>query len=152
MKKDIEISLQSTNEITKIHRYALISAVLWSLLLSGLFSAYIVGNQKAINKIEQNVARGGISVSNIQVPIQEAMSSLIVQEACFHLSVLLIGLGLLWYGIKKIVRTITLLRDERNKLHVSEVKFRTVADHTYDWEYWRSTDGRLVYQAQIVPE
>jgi PAS domain S-box-containing protein len=27
----------------------------------------------------------------------------------------------------------------------SELKFRTVADFTYDWEYWRGTDGNIVW-------
>jgi len=30
-------------------------------------------------------------------------------------------------------------------LVASEEKFRTVADHTYDWEYWLGPDGRLVW-------
>ena len=31
------------------------------------------------------------------------------------------------------------------ELRESEEKFRTVADHTYDWEYWTGADGNLVY-------
>ncbi|NTV49661.1 MAG: response regulator [Geobacteraceae bacterium] len=31
------------------------------------------------------------------------------------------------------------------ELHASHEKFRAVADNTYDWEYWRGTDGSLVY-------
>ena len=30
-------------------------------------------------------------------------------------------------------------------LQESEVKFRTVADFTYDWEYWIAPDGNLIY-------
>ncbi|MGE4264269.1 MAG: PAS domain S-box protein [Desulfovibrio sp.] len=30
-------------------------------------------------------------------------------------------------------------------LRQSELKFRTVADFTYDWEYWRGTDGEMVW-------
>ncbi len=30
-------------------------------------------------------------------------------------------------------------------LRESEVKFRTVADFTYDWEYWILPDGNLIY-------
>jgi len=30
-------------------------------------------------------------------------------------------------------------------LRQSELMFRTVADFTYDWEYWRGTDGRMVW-------
>jgi PAS domain S-box-containing protein len=30
-------------------------------------------------------------------------------------------------------------------LNISEEKYRTVADFTYDWEYWSAPDGRFVY-------
>ena len=30
-------------------------------------------------------------------------------------------------------------------LRQSEVKFRTMVDFTYDWEYWQGDDGRLIY-------
>lgn len=30
-------------------------------------------------------------------------------------------------------------------VRISEEKFRTVANHTYDWEYWLSPDGTLAY-------
>ena len=32
-------------------------------------------------------------------------------------------------------------------LQDSEEKFRTVADHTYDWEYWRGVDGQIIYMS-----
>lgn len=31
------------------------------------------------------------------------------------------------------------------ELQKSEEKFRTVADHTYDWEYWQGENGNLIY-------
>jgi len=31
------------------------------------------------------------------------------------------------------------------KLRGSEAKYRIVADNTYDWEFWRSPDGRFLY-------
>ncbi len=40
-------------------------------------------------------------------------------------------------------------RDARRRaeeaLRVSEEKYRTVADFTYDWEYWQGPDGRYIY-------
>jgi len=42
----------------------------------------------------------------------------------------------------------TLLEEVQRReqdLLVNEIKFRTVADNTYDWEYWRGTDGSLIY-------
>ena len=35
------------------------------------------------------------------------------------------------------------LAEER--LHQSEIKFRTVADYTYDWEYWKGINDRFIY-------
>jgi len=41
------------------------------------------------------------------------------------------------------------LTEERNQaekiIKTKEVTFRTVADHTYDWEYWLSADEQLIY-------
>jgi PAS domain S-box-containing protein len=37
------------------------------------------------------------------------------------------------------------LQRSEKELQESEDKFRTVADNTYDWEYWRGIDGSLVY-------
>ncbi|PQP34375.1 hypothetical protein C6A37_08115, partial [Desulfobacteraceae bacterium SEEP-SAG9] len=31
------------------------------------------------------------------------------------------------------------------KIKVAELKYRTVADYTFDWEYWQNTDGSLQY-------
>ena len=35
----------------------------------------------------------------------------------------------------------------QNQLQESEEKFRTVADFTYDWEYWVAPDGSLIYNS-----
>jgi PAS domain S-box-containing protein len=32
-----------------------------------------------------------------------------------------------------------------NDLAASETRYRTVADYTYDWEYWSAPDGKLLY-------
>lgn len=37
------------------------------------------------------------------------------------------------------------MHQSREALRDSEQRFRTVADFTYDWEYWRGPDGRLLY-------
>ena len=34
-----------------------------------------------------------------------------------------------------------------SELKQSETKFKTVADYTYDWEYWIGTDNRLIYMS-----
>ena len=48
-------------------------------------------------------------------------------------------------GVLGMYEDITLYKKTEKNLRESEEKFRTVADYIYDWEYWRATDGRLVY-------
>lgn len=44
----------------------------------------------------------------------------------------------------KPVRMIGTVHDV-TELREAEFRYRTVADFTYDWEYWRGADGRLLY-------
>ncbi len=37
-------------------------------------------------------------------------------------------------------------------LRASETKYRIVADNTYDWEYWKSPEGRFSLHLAIVPK
>ena len=40
---------------------------------------------------------------------------------------------------------ITERKKTEEALKLSEIKYRTVADFTYDWEHWISPDGKLIY-------
>jgi PAS domain S-box-containing protein len=40
---------------------------------------------------------------------------------------------------------ITKRKAAEDKLRKAEQKYRTVADFTYDWEYWRAPNGRMLY-------
>ena len=48
-------------------------------------------------------------------------------------------------GAIETIRDITERRKAEEALRESEEKFRTVADHIHDWEYWMDADGGLVY-------
>jgi PAS domain S-box-containing protein len=37
------------------------------------------------------------------------------------------------------------LKEREEALEISELKYRTVADFTHDWEYWIGSDGALLY-------
>ena len=39
------------------------------------------------------------------------------------------------------------MEQSRQDLVSNEEKFRTMADHTYDWEFWRGPDGDLIYSS-----
>ncbi|BDQ35013.1 PAS domain-containing sensor histidine kinase [Pseudodesulfovibrio portus] len=59
-----------------------------------------------------------------------------------------IGLGVsaaVFAGVVLIRPVFRQLRDANDKLVASEERFRTVADFTYDWEYWRGPDGEFRY-------
>jgi PAS domain S-box-containing protein len=43
------------------------------------------------------------------------------------------------------ITDITERKEAEESLQESEERFRTVADYTYDWEYWRGLDGRFRY-------
>ena len=48
-------------------------------------------------------------------------------------------------GVVIVFHNITEKRRAQEALRQSEEKFRIVADFTYDWEYWRSSDNRFLY-------
>lgn len=112
MKSAIETPPQKPDGTRKICRYALVCAVLWTLLLSGLFIAYVLENRKTVKL----------------VPIQKAMNIEIGREAFIHGFIWLLGLGFIWLGTREIVRTMKSLRDERNSLLESDQHFRALAD------------------------
>ena len=48
-------------------------------------------------------------------------------------------------GVIEYVRNITERKNTEEALRLSEEKFRTVAEFTYDWEYWQDIDNQIVY-------
>ncbi len=46
-----------------------------------------------------------------------------------------------------IFRNITALYEAQQALRASEERYRTVADYTYDWEYWQAPDGHIRYMS-----
>jgi PAS domain S-box-containing protein len=50
-------------------------------------------------------------------------------------------------GFEGFVRDITTRKQIEQKYKESEQKFRTLADFTYDWEYWKSPLGKIIYMS-----
>ncbi|WP_319582827.1 PAS domain-containing sensor histidine kinase [uncultured Pseudodesulfovibrio sp.] len=50
-------------------------------------------------------------------------------------------------GVLQIRPIFRQLKAANDKLARSEERFRTVADFTYDWEYWRGPDGKFLYMS-----
>ncbi|MEI6207604.1 MAG: PAS domain S-box protein [Desulfuromonadales bacterium] len=71
---------------------------------------------------QEGNGRGGVSVTLSLVPIIAPMNGQMQQVASIHAFIWLLGLGFIWVGTRKISRTMTLLRNERNSLIESEEK------------------------------
>ena len=51
------------------------------------------------------------------------------------------------FGKLIIFRNITELYQAQQALRASEERYRTVADYTYDWEYWQAPNGHIRYMS-----
>ena len=84
-----------------------------------------------------------------RVEITHSLRPLIFETALAALLGLLLGAavyGVLWIGPLRALRRMELSLEAKHKeLQTSEQRYRTVANFTYDWEYWLSTDRSLPY-------
>jgi PAS domain S-box-containing protein len=69
-----------------------------------------------------------------------------VLDPAFELIGLLVSIIIL-LGVLQIRPIFRQLKSANEKLARSEERFRTVADFTYDWEYWRGPDGDFLYMS-----
>jgi PAS domain S-box-containing protein len=49
--------------------------------------------------------------------------------------------------VRGYARDVTERKRAEQALLESETRYQTVADYTYDWEYWRAPDGKIVYMS-----
>jgi two-component system, chemotaxis family, sensor kinase Cph1 len=88
---------------------------------------------------------GGVAISLSMAPLHDIFLSGVWTSLFVHFTLMLLGLGALFAGRWCIGRKIEERDTAEEALRASEEKFRTVADFTYAWEYWRLPDGRLSY-------
>ena len=48
---------------------------------------------------------------------------------------------------QRVVERTRALEEATHQIELAELKYRTVADHTYDWECWIGTDGHYLYSS-----
>lgn len=92
----------------------------------------------AIQGYQVGDVRGGISVS---IPMQSFLDSAhgqIAGVAITHGVIWGLGIGMIGIGSRKLSRSILTLQE-------SELRYRTVADFTSDWEYWVSPADSFIY-------
>ena len=80
-------------------------------------------------------SRGGISATLSMTAIQTVMNSQMLEDASIYGLIWLLGLMTIYFGSQKIVRTMALLSDERNKLWESQTELaaalKTAEDATH---------------------
>ena len=114
-------------------------------------------NQQAQRKNLARVARDGLYYTFIAILAGAVMAWFIARRLVSGLDKLVSTVDAVRAGDRS-VRADETRTDEIGRLGAGfnsmlaavregEEKFRTVADFTYDWEYWRAQDGRLVWMS-----
>ena len=89
--------------------------------------------------ISENVLPPGSTIINKKFSVWDSYKWYIIGTAAFCLVEAFL-----------VVLLVASLRKRRmalDDLADSEVRYRTVADYTYDWEYWSAPDGKLLYMS-----
>ena len=89
--------------------------------------------------------RGGISVSIPMGPLWAIERPLIARVLLAHLLLWIVGIVGIVISKKGLEKQILGRERAEAVLRESTNTLRIVADFTYDWEYWRSPDGRFLY-------
>lgn len=76
-----------------------------------------------------------VMIHNINPPLKSALNMIVIVSVTIFL-------------ILRISAVIgETIQNDKRKLKEDEMKFRTVADHTYAWEFWLNNDFRFIYNS-----
>ena len=85
-----------------------------------------------------------MDTAEIYAPLRERLLQTIL---IFSALILAAGTGLVLIWRQQRLRFFQARYEAGESLRESEERFRMVADYTYDWEYWRAPDGRILYMS-----
>ena len=99
----------------------------------------------ALQGYKEGDIRGGISVSVPMAPLSAIERPLIKKISLAHLLLWIVGMAGIVISKRGLQRQILARERAEAVLRKSADTLRIVSDFTYDWEYWRSPDDRLLY-------
>ena len=96
---------------------------------------FLLRSRESANRIYYN---SNLKMQEIVSEETQVLKQIRIMSTIVTISIILLGGGLSVYVLRQISGLIK-TRDQ------AESRYRTVADFTYDWEYWRAPDGKLLY-------
>lgn len=89
--------------------------------------------------------RGGVGVSIKMSPLWQASSQQRNMFSFFHLLILFVGFVGIWGASMRISKNASEQIIANETIKNAKLKFHTIVDFTYDWEYWIKNDNLLEY-------
>ena len=99
---------------------------------------------------QEGDVRGGVSVSLPMQNLLKHFRKAAVTLALWHILIYLSGFSIILWGRSLIIRRVSERDRAISTLKESEEKFRTFAEFTYAWEYWKAPDGTMKYVSPSV--
>ena len=96
---------------------------------------FLLRSRESANRIYYN---SNLKMQEIVSEETQVLKQIRIMSTIVTISIILLGGGLSVYVLRQISGLIK-TRDQ------AESRYRTVADFTYAWEYWRAPDGKLLY-------
>ncbi|MFH0825193.1 MAG: PAS domain S-box protein [Pseudomonadota bacterium] len=99
----------------------------------------------AVQGYQTDDIRGGVSVS---VPMEQLLLTehgFMLRQALTHCCIWLIGFAGIALAVQRLEKRETEKKRALEMLRDGELRYRTVADFAYHWEYWVSPEGKMLY-------